>query len=284
MSAISINPYALYVYCDGAMQYDSKNTGGVGFEIVFPEFIELENIKKSFGRYEGTNIERLELEGLLQGMYEVLNIFEQEKEKLKNLDTIIFRTDRLSLNDSEKTSAYRIRDWRKNKWHNHEGKAIKNSDLLDRIDKARKKINDQTYCSVQIKYVRRKFNKKADKLAKQGKTQAIAKSNIALKGIKISKRKFDDIEIDYNLLEEKNKYHIRVYKKDPVRDQWEISVEICLGNFLGKKLKIYTAPETEMKLHRHHEYEIRIKNVFTHHICIYKTIKELKTKKLVPKE
>ena len=284
MSGISINPYAIYVYCDGAMQYDSKSTGGVGFEIVFPESVELENIQKSFGRYEGANIERLELEGILQGMNGVLDVFQQEREKFRNVQTIIFITDRLSLADSNKTNPYRIRDWRKNKWRNHEGKAIKNSDLLDRIDKARKKINERTHSRVIIKYERRKFNKTADKLAKQGKTQAIAKSNIALKGIKIGRRKFDNIDIDYNLLKEKNEYHIRVYNKEPVRDQWEISAEICSGNFIGRKLKIYVAPETEMKLHRHHEYEIRIKNVFTHHICIYKTIKELKTKKMVPKE
>ena len=128
MSGISINPYAIYVYCDGAMQYDSKSTGGVGFEIVFPESVELENIQKSFGRYEGANIERLELEGILQGMNGVLDVFQQEREKFRNVQTIIFITDRLSLADSNKTNPYRIRDWRKNKWRNHEGKAIKNID------------------------------------------------------------------------------------------------------------------------------------------------------------
>lgn len=283
MNGISINPYAIYVHCDGAMQYDSKNSGGVGLEIVFPDFIELARIQKSIGRYEGANIERLELEALLQGMYELLDIFKQENETLKNVNTIIFTTDRFSLNDSDKTSPFRIRDWRKSNWHNHEGKAIKNSDLLDKIDKTRKKINDQTYCSVKIIYVRRKFNKKADKLAKEGRKQPIANKTIAQKGIKIGKRIFDDIEVDYSSLEAKCKYHVRVYKKEPVRDQWEINVEICSGNFIGKKLKIYTDIEIEQKLHRHHEYEIRIKNVFTHHICIYKTIKEIKKRAANPK-
>ena len=282
MSGIPINPYAIYVHCDGAMQYDSKNSGGVGVRIVFPDFVELDDVKKSLGRYEGANIERLELEAILQGMYEILDIFQLEKAKLKNVNTIIFITDRYGLNDSDKTSPFRIRDWRKNKWHNHEGKAIKNSDLLDKIDKTRKKINDQTYCTVKINYARRKFNKKADKLAKAGKKQAITNSTIAQKGLKIGKRKFDDIEVEYSLLEKKSKYHVRVYKKEPVRDQWEISVEFCSGTFTGKKLKIYTDAEIEMKLQRHHEYEIRIKKIYSHHVSIFKTIKEIKIKKKDP--
>ena len=280
MNKLSINPYALYVFCDGSMKYDSRNTGGVGLEIAFPDFINLKNIQKSVGRYEGANIERLELEAILQGMNEIIHLFKNEKEKLKNINTIIFITDRSSLNDSEKTSPYRIREWRKNKWHNYEGKPIKNSDLLDRIVKNRKKIIDQTFCSLHINYARRKFNKAADKLAKKGKERPIVKSNIALKGIKIGKRKFNDIELDYNLLEKKNEYHVHVFKKEPVQNQWEISVEICEGKFLGKKFNIYVGSDIEIKLHRHHEYKIRIKEIFTHHVTIYKGLKEVKNKKV----
>jgi len=63
MNGAIFNPYALYVCCDGAMDYDSKNTGGVGFEIIFPDSIGLESTKYSLGKYEGANIERLELAG-----------------------------------------------------------------------------------------------------------------------------------------------------------------------------------------------------------------------------
>lgn len=41
---MTFNPYAIYINCDGAMDYDSKNTGGVGYVITFPDFIELETI------------------------------------------------------------------------------------------------------------------------------------------------------------------------------------------------------------------------------------------------
>jgi ribonuclease HI len=270
------NPYALYVYCDGSMDYDSRNTGGVGFEIVFPDFVELENIQESIGKYEGGNIERLELEAILQGMNEVLRLFQNEKEKLVNINTIIVITDRYGLNDQERTSPYRIREWRKNKWHNYEEKAIKNSDLLDKIDKTRKKISNTTYCRLSIQYKRRKYNKKADKLARAGKKQAILKDDIALKGIKIGRRKYNDIEVNYILLEEKTELHVHVFKKDPVHDQWEISVEICEGKLIGKKLKIYSDDELASKLQRLHEYSIRIKKVFNHHITIYRTLRELK--------
>jgi ribonuclease HI len=278
MNGTMANPYALYVCCDGAMNYDSKNTGGVGIEIIFPEFIGSESIKISLGKYEGANIERLELEAILQGMKKVIELFENDKDKLGNIKKIIFTTDRLSLNDEEKTSTYRIKDWRRNDWHNHEGKAIKNSDLLNQIDKTRKKIVDKTFCSVEIIYRRRKFNKTPDKLAKDGKNQPIAKTNIALKGIKIGRRNYDGIEVDYELLEEEKEYFVHVFKKESVREQWEIGVEICEGKYLGQKLKIYTEAisEIESKLHRHHKYKIRTKKVYTHHVAIYETIEEIK--------
>jgi len=37
MNALLTDPHALYVYCDGAMDYDRVSSGGVGFEIVFPD-------------------------------------------------------------------------------------------------------------------------------------------------------------------------------------------------------------------------------------------------------
>ena len=234
MNAVLTNPYALYVFCDGSMDYNARNTGGVGLEIVFPDSIDLENIKKSFGRYEGANIERLELEAILQGMNEVIELFDNNQDILANIKAIIVITDRFGLNDDDKTSQYRIREWRKNGWHNFEGKAIKNSDLLDKIDKTRKKLIDKTFCSLEINYGRRKFNKTADKLAKEGKKQPTLERNIALNGIKIGKRKFDDIGVDYRNLVKKQEYIVHVYKKEPVLDQWEISVEICEGKLFGK--------------------------------------------------
>lgn len=173
MKGFSTNPYALYVFCDGSMDYDSKNTGGIGLEIKFPDFVDLESITSSVGKYEGANIERLELEAILQGMNEVVKLFENEKGKLRNVNQIIFITDRIGLTDTERTSPYRISEWRRNRWHNHEGKAIKNSDLLNKIDKTRKKITLKTRCSLQIKYGRRKFNKTADKLAQKGKNKRL---------------------------------------------------------------------------------------------------------------
>lgn len=271
----TINPYAIYVYSDASMDYDSNNTGGVGIRIVFPDSLNMEPITISIGKYHGANIERLELEGTIQGMNEVLSLFNNEGDKLKNVQTIIFKTDRLSLNDNDKTNSFRIRDWRKNKWCNHEGKPIKNSDLLDKLDKTRKKIIDNTYCKVEIRYVRSKFNKVADKLAASAKKKAIANKNIALNGIKLGKRKHDNIEVDYKLLEENIDYIVHVYKKVPVQNQWEISVEFHEGRFLGQTLKIYSDFETESLLHRHHIYKIRIQNICTYHVNICNAIEEV---------
>ena len=278
MNGEIINPYAMYVRCDGAMDYDSKNTGGVGFEIIFPDFVGLESIKHSLGKYEGANIERLELEAILQAMKKVENLFKTNREELNDIQNIIFITDRMGLSDEKKTNPYTIRDWRKNRWPNYEGKAIKNKDLLDKIDKARMKIANNSYCRVEIKYGRRKLNKTADKLAKEGKKQAITKTNIALRGTKIGKRKYDGIEVDYKLLEEEKEYFVHVFKKEPVRTQWEIWVEICEGIFSGRKLKIYSQADSEIEsnLHRHHKYKIKIKKVYNYHITIYEAVEEIR--------
>ncbi|HPC43109.1 MAG TPA: hypothetical protein PLD91_19500 [Spirochaetota bacterium] len=278
MTGETRNPYALYVYCDGAMDYDSKNTGGVGFEIIFPESLGLPSIQESIGKYEGANIERLELEAIIQGMHKLISIFEENPDIPKNIQTIIFKTDRYGLNDEEKTSRFKIREWRSNKWHNHEGKAIKNSDLLDKINKTRKKISDTFHCAIRIQYGRRKFNKAANKLAIAGKKQTVANETIAIVGIKIGRRKFDNGEVDYKLLKIKDELVVRVYMKEPVRDQWVISCELCEENFLGNTLKIYTDSSLERYLHRHHEYKIRIKYVGEHHTTIFRTIKEVNKK------
>jgi len=271
-----MNPYALYIKCDGAMNYDSKNTGGIGFEILFPDSVELESIRESRGSYEGANIERLELEALISGMEYVIDLFLRENEKLSNINTIIFVTDRFRLNDDEGTNPFKIKEWRKSKWCNYEGKAIKNHDLLDKLDKKRKKLSTIARSSISIKYQRRKQNRIADKLAKKGKNFATSDDSISVKGRKVGKRKFDDPEVNYNTLKEKEKIHIHIFLKTPVNKQWEISAEFCDGFNFGKKIKIYTDNKLAPKLQRRHEYIVRIKKVFSYHIEIYCTIKKVK--------
>jgi ribonuclease HI len=275
---MTYNPHAIYVYCDGAMDYDTKSSGGIGYEIVFPDSVDLENVQHSVGRYEGANIERLEYEGLIQGMEEILRIIHNHKEKLRNANHIIFVTDRFALHDGERTNPYKIRAWRTNKWHNHEGKPIKNSDLLDKLDKTRKKICDLLFCRLEIIYKPRRFNKVADKLAKVGKKLPIASDAIAVKGTKTSKRLFNGASVDYGQLHEKEELILRIYRKEPVREQWEIFSEICEGRFLGRKIKIYADDDLAAKLQRQHKYKVRLKSVLRFYVNVYKTIHDIKTK------
>lgn len=268
------NPYALYVFCDGGMDYDSKNTGGIGIEIIFPEFTGLEPITKSLGKYEGANIERIELEAIISSLEEVSGLFKANSKELKNVNKVIITTDRFALNAQLRTNPYRIREWRKNDWKNHEGKAIKNSDLLEKIDKLRKKLSSAHYCTIDIEYGRSKFNKTAHNLAKVAKLAPIVRRDISLKGSKIGKRKYDDLEIDYSLLTEGEKYLVHVYKKEPVRDQWEISAEFSDGKYIGKKIKIYTDTNLEKQLHRRHEYVVSLKKVNMYHVLIEESITE----------
>lgn len=270
------NPHALYIHCDAAMDYDSQNSGGVGVEIVFPDTINIESKEFSIGRFVGANIERLELKAIITGIEETLKLFSSHSNDLQNINTIIITTDRYGLNDKEKTSPYRIRGWKKNKWKNFEDKPIKNRDLLDQVDKLRRKLSSTAFSNVSIDYLRRNYNKAADKLAKKGKKFNLKDDSIAIKGAKPGRRKFDGPDIHYNLLKEKQEFVIHIFRKESVDDLWELSTEFCEGEFKGQKLKIIVDIPLEKKLHRHHFYRVRTQKIFSHHITIYKSIKEIK--------
>lgn len=270
-----LNPYAVYVNCDGAMDYTRGNFGGVGFIISFPDSIPLDPIQISIGRYTGGNIERLELEALIQAMKKTLEVFEKHYELLKNINQIIFVTDRYGLREEEKTSAYKIREWRKNNWKNYEGKPIKNHKLLDELDKTRKKLSDKLYAKILIEYKPRKQNKMADKLAKTGKKEGLIKECLSKKGEKIGKRKFDGSEIIYKNLRGGDKIHINIFRKDPVQDEWEIWAEVCNNTNTGNKLKIYTDDNLASRLQRGNEYIVKIKKVYSHHIHIFRKMEKI---------
>ena len=275
---MTYNPHAIYVTCDAGMAYGTKTIGGVGFVITFPDSVDLECIKVSIGRYEEATIERLELEAIIQGMEEIIRLFKTHANSLKNVNQIIIVTDRFALREQERTSPYRIRDLRKNKWKNFEGKPIKNHDLLDKLDKTRKKIIESLHCKLNIEYQPSKKTKTADKLAKLGKQYPIKKDSIAIKGTKTAKRYFDGSFIDYKQIKAKEIYIIHVYRKEPVQNEWEIFGEIMEGRFAGKKINIYTDNLLELKIHRQHIYKFKIKSVHNFHIRVYKTFTEIRRK------
>ena len=275
------NPHALYVNCDGAMDYSSKNPGGIGIVIRFPEALRLENITESVGTYQGVNIERIEMEALVQAISRVIQLFESSKLDLRNINQIIFITDRFGLSDLERTSPYKIKQWRQQGWYNHEGKPIKNHTLLDKLDKLRKKLTVVAKARVNIEYRSRKKNRIADKLAKTGKSNNPFISTLMKKSEKIGKRKFDDGEMIYGSFKEKQEVHINVFRKEPVQNEWEVWVEICDGEFYGRKFRIYTDNELAGKLQRGNQYIIKLKEIHRFHAVAYKTIKKVNSKVVV---
>ncbi|MDB5049132.1 MAG: hypothetical protein JWO30_2203 [Fibrobacteres bacterium] len=280
------NPYAIYVNCDGAMDYQKGNPGGVGFFVRFPESVALEPIGISVGTYLHGNIERLEIEALIQAMKKTKDIFFEHLEMLKNVNTIIFITDRLGLSDKAKTSPYKIKEWKSNGWKNHEDKPIKNHKLLGELDRERRKLASATKSQVRIEWRRRKFNKKADKLAKAGKGAGTQKFKLWNAGEKIGRRKLEGDEVNYRLILPNDEYHVNIFRKDPVQDKWEVWAEICSGDSQGQKLKIYAEDILAKELNRGNEFKIRIKNVFNFHVEIFgslqkkrKVVKESNSKK-----
>jgi ribonuclease HI len=274
------NPHALYVNCDGAMNYGRGNPGGVGYIIRFPEALGIPEINESLGTYMHANIERIEMEALIQAMTHVVKIFESGPYDLRNIQQIIFVTDRFGLSDSKKTSPYLVQSWRSNGWYNHENKPIKNHELINKLDKLRKKLSGIAKARIQIEFKSRKQNKGADKLAKAAKTGNPLINSLMKKSEKIGRRLFNGDEMKYKSLSVKQEIHINIFRKDPVQNEWEVWAEICSGDFHGRKFKIYVDDLLAEKLQRGNQYIITLKEVHRFHVTPYKKIKKVKKVKV----
>lgn len=264
---------AIVIYTDGAMDRDTNQTGGTGFVIKFPDFVDVPDIEEFFRR-DGQGIQRLEMIAILEAL-ESLNKWLKKNSKLvKSISSVIVNTDRHSL--TELLNPWKISGWRKNGWKNHEGKPIKDKDLLEKIDKSRAKLSRKIYGRIEINYLRRKYNKEADKLSKKGK-KGTYKNRIILteKSPKVAKRKFSGDEVQYGNLNVGESLEVRVYMKDSVQKEFEVTGEISDGEHFGKKIKFYVSFIEELDLHRHHYYRVTIKEVHKHHIRVMSDFEEI---------
>lgn len=274
---------ALYIHCDGSMLPDSMSSGGTGYVIKFPDEFELEDVSSFHGIYQDANIERIEIQAIIEGMKGLIYWLKHNTIDFSVISKIVIITDRFGLCDEERTSPFSIQDWRKNGGKNFEGKEIKNWDLLNKLDKTRTKLRNLTWKTVRIEYRRRKYNKEADKLSKKGRKIGVPNRGIAIEGHKIGRRKFDGEGVKYSLFAPKDIITIHVFRKRPIKEQWEINAEICSDRMKGQKLIIITDHLLQEKLQRGNIFEIRIKKVYSHHFEIYRTIKRLKRDQLMIK-
>lgn len=260
------NPYAIQIHCDGAMDYDAQQTGGNGFIIEFPESIGLEPITRSL-RNDGQGIHRLEMISLIEAMEELLAFGKQSPNLLRKAAAVEIYTDRLRATDGELTNPYHIRDWRRNGWKNHEGKPIKDKDLLDKIDKTRLKVAQAVGGRVSIGYEREKRNRVADKLSKAGKrTGGRGRKLIEKKNRRVIKRLYDGSEIKYPQLSSDDVLEVRLYAWEPVGAEFEACFEICSGDFEGRVVKVYIGDQQKAEVHRGHRYAMEVGAVHSHHI------------------
>ena len=264
---------AILIFTDGAMDRDTNQTGGTGFVIKFPDCVAVPDIQESFRR-DGQGIHRLEMIAILEALDCLNKWLKKNDEQNRNVSGVIINTDRHSLINL--LDPWAISGWRNKGWKNHEGKPIKDSDLLNKIDKSRTKLSKKIRGRVQINYLRRKHNKQADKLSKLGK-KGEGKSRIIVGGkiSKISQRLFKGEEIKYSDLEVGDCLDVRVYLKDPVQKEFEVTGEVSDGEQFGKKIKIYVSFIEELDLHRHHYYRFTIKEVRKHHIRVMPDFKEI---------
>jgi ribonuclease HI len=250
------------------MDYGQGNAGGVGFEIQFPESLNREPIQGLVGRFSKANIERLELQGIIEGIQRLIEIYNLEGAALDSVGRIVVFTDRLGLSDQSKTNAFALRRWRKANWHNDEGKAIKNCDLLAKLDKERKKLMQRSHCRVEITYRPRRYNIVADGLASAAKELGPARQSLAVPGTKMGRRRFRGPPVELWRLKVGQRHVVHVYRKDPVGDQWHVYAEFAEGPLKGMKLTVYADSDVEHQVHRGNFYRVTLSGVFRHHVTL----------------
>ncbi len=265
------NPHAIQIHCDGAMDYDIGNTGGNGFIIEFPDSFGIEPITRSI-RNDGQGIHRLEIISLIEAMNALLLFAKDNPKLVRQSSGVEFYTDRISV--TKLVNPYWIKDWRKNNWLNYEGKAIKDKDLLDKLDKTRTKLSQTIGGQISISYEREKKNKIADKLSKTAKKIGIKGSTLANKKQRcVTKRLYDGKEVFYPKLK-LGEIEARLYAWETVGKQVEVCFEICSDYLHGGIVKAYVSPVLKNELHRSHIYKISISKICSHHIEI-QLIKEI---------
>ena len=266
---------SIKVFCDGSMQPKPGSPGGVGYIVKFPAELEIPDESDFFG-FDDANIERLELQAIIEGMKGLHKWIKKNDFSCSGISRILFITDRFEFQDTMRTSAYKIKEWRRLRGRNHENKEIKNWELLNALDKARTKLSNFARNQVRIEYRQRKLNKEADKLARKGRESTQSSREIAIEGHKIGKRAFDGPPVKCSNFHEKETLILHIFRKRPIREQWEINAEICSEKKKGRTIKIITDHLLQEKLNRRNVFEVKIKKVYTHHIEIYRTVSKLK--------
>lgn len=255
------SPHAIHIRCDGAMDYDSKQTGGIGYSVEFPDSTNLAPLQGSI-RVDGEGIHRLELMAVLTGINKLIEFHKYNKDVLRNVSGVTIHSDRLSVSDGEMNNPYRVRAWKKQGWKTYDGKPIKHDDMLDAILKARTKLSKLVSGRIEIVYTREKQNKVADKLSKLGKLTSTRSKSLPKRSlVKVGKRKFAGSEMKYANLSVSSKLKLRVYYKDPVQDEFEIRAEIIDGKNAGQWVRFYTGTTPESSFHRHHIYRVKVQEV-----------------------
>lgn len=261
------------------MEYDSRQTGGTGYLIEFPYSMgDLPCISDSFRR-DGQGIHRLELIAILEAMDALLAYWKREGVDLTQASAVVIHTDRHSITDGGLYNPWQVARWRRSNWKKQDGNSVKHADLLDQIDKRRKKLAKAVNGRVEVVFVREKKNKQADKLSKKGKAEGTqGRKIIQTHQAKVAQRRFDGPEVKYKTLCSGDELDVRVYRKDPVSDdQWEVSAEICAGAREGFVVKFHVDSAQEQELHRQHRYRVMVEEVLKHNVRIYPNIEELLT-------
>ena len=263
------NYNAIYIFTDGSYK---DSCGGMGIFIEFPDNVNIENIEYSIGKIKNIHVFELELEAIYSASMKMLDLLKDKfkKKEIGKSNYIYFNTD--SFYSKECFITGKVEGQKKRKWKKDDGSYIEHKEIINKIHNNLKKIRKLSGKRVEVQYIPRKKNKKADKLANIGRKEFNEiKKESKKKKVKKSKRKYDGDEIKYKFLKKDKEIILRIYyKKEENYREWFIWGEIESKRYLGRKVKFICDAEFEKKIHRTHTYNFKIKEIFNGSITLQK--------------
>jgi len=245
-----------------------KFRGGIGVIFVIIDYSGKDQVQDfQFTGYKNSTNNEMELQACIMALKEAI------KQNLPpNITRVVIQTDSFYVVDHYKKAMFQ---WPKTRWLSHSGRPVLNADRWKLLVKCIQKIRMQ----VEIRWVRghskNKYNKAADKLARQSALEAF---KAPLTHVSV-RRKTTDRSVDVGSIEMKGqRITIRIITSEMLNVQkvWKYKYEVISkhSRFRGNVDIIFS----EHFLSTGHTYYVRV-NCNTRNPRIEKVFREIKPKK-----
>ena len=245
-------PYALTIHVDGSAFDNPGGAGGVAGIAEYPESMNCDPVIIFQIGYDQTTNQRMELHACIEALEWI-----RANARLLGFSRVVILSDSMYVCDNYSRAKY----WKKDKWHNREGRPVENTDLWERILFLVPKLGVR----IEIRYEHGKstpLGKNVDRLAKETAQGPGKIRDSGFRGGEISRTRLPGGAA--TMFQAKGqKELIRIYRKAPIFRGKELKCKVSFevvseetGASLSKHFA-YTSHEIEEGLHRSHLYRVQ---------------------------